>query len=114
MGPVTSSEEESKQANADDDKKPSATDSSKSDSKEKGTSTVAMETDDVDEDAAMQLALQMSMQVDTPADSSTSKNDAAGTDGTQQLQDQSFVNELLGSLPGVDPTDPAIQNAIRK
>lgn len=112
--PVTSSEEESKQINTDNDKKPSATEnSSESDSKDKGASNVAMETDDVDEDAAMQLALQMSMQVDTPADTSTSKNDATGTDGTQQLQDPSFVNELLGSLPGVDPSDPAIQNAIR-
>jgi len=112
--PVISSEEESKQASSDVDNHP-LTDgkSSESGSKEQGVPAVAMETDDVDEDAAMQLALQMSMQVDSSADTSTSKTVSAGIVGTQQIQDHSFVNELLGSLPGVDPTDPAIQNAIR-
>lgn len=28
--------------------------------------------------------------------------------------DPAFVNQLLGSLPGVNPDDPAIQEALRK
>lgn len=56
---------------------------------------------DADEYDAMQMALQMSMQ--------TEEND----DEKQQFQDPQFVNQLLGSLPGVDPNDPQIQNALR-
>jgi len=58
--------------------------------------------DEDDEDAAIQLALQMSMQPDTEEEAAP-----------QQFQDPQFVNQLLGSLPGVDPNDPAIQNALR-
>lgn len=58
-----------------------------------------------DEDAAMQMALAMSMQVDEDEKKSSS--------GGQQFQDPQFVNQLLGSLPGVDPNDPQIQNALR-
>jgi 26S proteasome regulatory subunit N10 len=65
----------------------------------------AMEVED--EDSAMQMALQMSMQ-----------NDAAGGDGaaaaSAEFQDPAFVNELLGSMPGVDPNDPEIQQALRQ
>lgn len=57
---------------------------------------------DGDDDAAMQMALQMSMQTDKDDQSSG-----------QQFQDPQFVNQLLGSLPGVDPNDPQIQNALR-
>merc|ERR1711915_579980 len=57
---------------------------------------------DGDDDAAMQMALQMSMQ--------TEKDDQSSG---QQFQDPQFVNQLLGSLPGVDPNDPQIQNALR-
>mmetsp|Transcript_37774 Transcript_37774/g.53281 ORF Transcript_37774/g.53281 Transcript_37774/m.53281 type:complete len:408 (+) Transcript_37774:82-1305(+) len=57
----------------------------------------------VDEDAAaMQMALQMSMQ---PEEETRAES--------QQFQDPDFVNQLLGSLPGVDPNDPQIQNALR-
>lgn len=56
---------------------------------------------DSDEYDAMQMALQMSMQ--------TEENE----DEKQQFQDPQFVNQLLGSLPGVDPNDPQIQNALR-
>lgn len=52
--------------------------------------------EDDDEAAAMQLALQMSMQAEQAESSS---------------KDQ--VNELLGTLPGVNPNDPAIQSALR-
>lgn len=65
-----------------------------------------METDE-DEDAAMLMALQMSMQTEEPDSKPSSSSD-------QQFQDPSFVNELLGSMPGVDPNDPEIQEALRK
>lgn len=58
--------------------------------------------DDDDDDAAMQMALQMSMQPDELEETKT-----------DQFQDPQFVNQLLGSLPGVDPNDPQIQNALR-
>jgi len=61
---------------------------------------------EMDEDAAMQMALQMSMQTDEEE----SKKPSEG----QQFQDPAFVNELLGSMPGVDPNDPEIQEALRK
>lgn len=54
-----------------------------------------------DEDAAMQMALQMSMQPEAE-------------ESKEQFQDPNFVNQLLGSLPGVDPNDPQIQNALRQ
>mmetsp|Transcript_24058 Transcript_24058/g.27408 ORF Transcript_24058/g.27408 Transcript_24058/m.27408 type:complete len:426 (+) Transcript_24058:180-1457(+) len=57
--------------------------------------------DEDDEDAAIQMALQMSMQVEEEGKSS------------EQFQDPQFVSQLLGSLPGVDPNDPQIQNALR-
>ena len=73
------------------------------DALEEGKQELAdIETDDADEDAAMQMALQMSMQPD--------EEEEAKTD---QFQDPHFVNQLLGSLPGVDPNDPQIQSALR-
>lgn len=53
-----------------------------------------------DEAAAMQLALQMSMQTEQE-------------DKKEQVNDPQFVNQLLGSLPGVDANDPAIQSALQ-
>jgi 26S proteasome regulatory subunit N10 len=52
--------------------------------------------DEDEDDAAMQMALQMSMQQEGG-----------------QFQDPAFVNDLLGTS-GVDPSDPEIQEAIRK
>merc|ERR1712176_1689621 len=72
----------------------------------------AMETDDADEDAVMQMALQMSMQPETTDEAKEESKQESGS-SQQQFQDPRFVNELLGSLPGVDPNDPAIQNALR-
>jgi len=74
----------------------------------------AMQTD-ADEDEAMQLALQMSLQggpaaaapVDAPAG-------AADTGTAQQFHDPAFVNRMLASLPGVDPSDPQIQAALQR
>jgi len=54
-----------------------------------------------DEAAAMQLALQMSMQADQEGVKK------------EEFQDPQFVNQLLGSLPGVNPNDPAIQSALQ-
>jgi len=91
--------------------------------------------EEMDEDAAMQMALQMSMQTEEEKPKEEGKSD-------QQFQDPQFVNQvrkcvsclkesscrlhlvslqhvplfvsqLLGSLEGVDPNDPAIQNALR-
>lgn len=85
-----------------------------------GTSTAAgekMDTggDDEDEDEAIQMALQMSMQADD-GNAEDAKGDgaaAAGASASGQFQDPQFVNQLLGSLPGVDPNDPAIQAALK-
>ncbi len=72
--------------------------------KEEETSAPAeasMEEDD--DDAAMQMALAMSMA------------DAEGaSEGAQTFQDPQFVNQLLGSLPGVDPNDPSIKDALEQ
>jgi 26S proteasome regulatory subunit N10 len=89
-----------------------------SDKEEEGASKKpAAATEDVDmdqdEDAAMQMALQMSMQTDeAEAKEGESKPAAAAAGG--QFQDPAFVNELLGSMPGVDPNDPEIQEALRR
>jgi len=63
-----------------------------------------MHDEDEDEDNAMQMALQMSMQVDN--------GEGSGGQPPQQFQDPQFVNQLLGSLPGVNPNDPAIRSAL--
>jgi 26S proteasome regulatory subunit N10 len=58
---------------------------------------------DGDDDAAMQLALAMSM---------AEGNDAGGGDDNMQMESE-FVNELIGTLPGVDPNDPRVQDAMK-
>jgi len=72
------------------------------------TAAASMETeeDDDDEAAAMQLALQISLQ-------QAEEEEGAKKEEKQQFQDPHFVNQLLGSLPGVNPDDPAIQNALQ-
>jgi len=71
------------------------------------TATASMETEeDDDEAAAMQLALQISLQ-------QAEEEEGAKKEEKQQFQDPHFVNQLLGSLPGVNPDDPAIQNALQ-
>merc|ERR1719246_268233 len=70
-----------------------------------------------DEDAAMQLAPQMSMQPEpSTVDPIVEAKPAAGsgsTSGQGQFQDPQFVNQLLGSLPEVNPDDPTILNAFK-
>jgi len=78
------------------------------DSKPSAASMETEEEDDDDEAAAMQLALQMSLaQAEEETASAEEKPKAQ-----QQFQDPQFVNQLLGSLPGVDPSDPLIQQAL--
>jgi 26S proteasome regulatory subunit N10 len=82
---------------------PTSSETAKEDAK---PAAAAMETED-DEVAAMQMALQMSMQQESDQSEKTEGEQQ------QQFQDPQFVNQLLGSLPGVNPDDPAIQSALR-
>lgn len=61
-----------------------------------------------DDDAAMQMALAMSM-ADAGDDAAASAPAAAAS---STFQDPQFVNQLLGSFPGVDPNDPSIKKAL--
>lgn len=61
----------------------------------------AADMEEDDDDEAMNMALAMSM-AETGGDSAKS----------QQFQDPQFVNQLLGSMPGVDPNDPSIKSAL--
>ncbi|CAM9855678.1 unnamed protein product [Heterosigma akashiwo] len=47
-----------------------------------------------------------------PAAAAAATAAAAAPGGAQQFLDPAFVNSLLGSLPGVDPSDPKIQVAV--
>lgn len=73
----------------------------------------SMETEEDDEAAAMQLALQMSLAQAEEDDSTTKQEESGNNDKKEQFQDPQFVNQLLGSLPGVNPNDPAIQTALQ-
>lgn len=81
------------------------------DSKPSAAAPVSMEIEDDDEAAAMQLALQMSLQQAEEEENAGDEN--KGEDEKQQFQDPLFVNQLLGSLPGVDPNDPTIRSALQ-
>lgn len=65
------------------------------------------------EEQEMQRAIQMSMS----DNNSTSKSDttaaAAGGDFDEAMQDPDFMNSVLGSLSGVDTSDPRIQNVLQ-
>jgi 26S proteasome regulatory subunit N10 len=78
-----------------------------SESKQEETKPAAASMEEDDEATAMQAALQMSMQNDQ------SEAKEGGEGQQQQFQDPQFVNQLLGSLPGVNPNDPAIQSALQ-
>ena len=67
--------------------------------------------DDDEMDAEMQAALAMSMADDGgPASGEGGSGPPSGE--AARFQDPQFVNQLLGSLPGVDPNDPAIRAAL--
>ena len=56
---------------------------------------------DGDDDEAMQLAIAMSMA------------EGNSNDGDDMQTDEGFVNDLVGTLPGVDPNDPRIRDAMK-
>lgn len=88
---------------------PASADGTEEDRKPAAAASMDTEEDgDDDEAAAMQMALQMSLQEEAGAGpGGDSKDDR------QQFQDPQFVNQLLGSLPGVNPDDPAIQSLLQ-
>jgi len=94
---------------------PQASAPAEDDSKPAAAASMETEEDD-DEAAAMQLALQMSLaQAEEDDKKKESGGGGGGDDGKpkEQFQDPQFVNQLLGSLPGVNPNDPAIQSALQ-
>ena len=70
------------------------------------------EDEEEDEEAAMQRALQMSMQEDV-LDRGNATTENGGEEAGNKFQDPAFVHQLLGSLPGVDPNDPMIREAVK-
>lgn len=58
------------------------------------------------EEQEMQRAIQMSM-------GGGSGHDAAGASTDEAMNDPDFMNSVLGSLSGVDTTDPRIQNVLQ-
>jgi len=81
----------------------------------------AMDVDAEDDDEAMQLALAMSMSNETaespPAEPPAAASAAAApaapeSDLSAVLRDASFLQSVLGSLPGVDTSDPRIQSVL--
>jgi len=83
---------------------PPPTTSTTGDSTKSAVADAPMHDEEEDENAAMQMALQMSMQVDEGGEGSGQP--------PQQFQDPQFVSQLIGSLPGVNPNDPAIRSAL--
>jgi len=64
-----------------------------------------------DDDEAMQLALAMSMSQASESAPAPAPAPAA-PDLASVLSDASFLQSVLGSLPGVDPNDPRIQSVL--
>jgi len=83
-----------------------------------GAAPADVEMGDADEDMdeEMQLALAMSMSQEgggaAGAAAVSAAPAAAANPDLAMFQDASFVQSVLGSLPGVDPTDPRIQSVI--
>jgi len=74
---------------------------------------------DPNEDSALEAALQLSMAPEEKADGedinmAVAPPQTATQEEPQQFLDPDFVNQLLGSLPGVDPSDPKIQAALQQ
>ena len=67
-------------------------------------------------DEEMQLALAMSMSQGGGGEGAPAAPPPAapaeGGDLTAMFQDANFVQSVLGSLPGVDPSDPRIQSVL--
>jgi len=79
-----------------------------------GAADVEMGDAGEDMDEEMQLALAMSMSQEAAATEAAAPVAPAGAAAPDlaMFQDASFVQSVLGSLPGVDPTDPRIQSVI--
>jgi len=79
--------------------------------------------DDMDEEAQMALALEMSMAGQASEESSDKPKDSTVKEEDKEedrdalvndaLNDPSFVNSIFDNLEGVDPNDPLIQSAIQ-
>jgi len=76
-----------------------------------------------DDDQALQLALQMSMAEEqerqAAASGKTETKEVAMTDAqpetvNQTLEDAQFLNDVLASLPGVDASDPRVQEILKQ
>jgi len=66
-----------------------------------------------DMDEEMQLALAMSMSQEAgAAGAAAAEAPPAAAANLDMFQDASFVQSVLGSLPGVDPSDPRIQSVL--
>ncbi|KAF9960233.1 hypothetical protein BGZ72_007624 [Mortierella alpina] len=70
------------------------------------------------EEQEMQRAIQMSMagndgSATTGGAGSHSNNNKSGGDFDEAMQDPDFMNSVLGSLTGVDTSDPRIQNVLQ-
>ena len=65
------------------------------------------------EEQEMQRAIQMSMSDNATSQSNTTGTGAAGGDFDEAMQDPDFMSSVLGSLSGVDTSDPRIQNVLQ-
>ena len=61
------------------------------------------------EEEQMQRAIQMSMS----GEDDSGANQNKGGDYDEAMQDPDFMNSVLGSLQGVDTSDPRIQNVLQ-
>jgi 26S proteasome regulatory subunit N10 len=73
----------------------------------------------MEDDEDLRLAMEMSMQAapapsQATAQQTTQQKPAEGGDLSAAMNDPSFVNSLLASLPGVDPDDERIKNALKQ
>ncbi|KJE89463.1 proteasome 54kD subunit-PA [Capsaspora owczarzaki ATCC 30864] len=76
-----------------------------------------MSMDTMSEDEQLALAVQMSMAAGAESAASASQPAAAASTSiapnpATSMMDPSFLNSVLGSLPGVDPSDPRIQSVL--
>jgi len=69
---------------------------------------------EVDEDEEMRLAMQMSLQADREKTEKQAQQQPqqATTDINKIIEDPDFVNQVLMSLPGVDPNDDRIKSVL--
>ncbi|KAJ1547329.1 hypothetical protein HK405_006122 [Cladochytrium tenue] len=70
-----------------------------------GASGAADDAMDVSEEDEIQRAIALSMQ---------EQSEAAGEQGSGSSDQGALLSSVLGSLPGVDPNDPRIQEALRR